>query len=485
MTESDQSQSTVTEAESGTDASEKAAPLGISVEEIGAGRKRLKIEIPEQRIAAKLESSFAQLNSDAMIPGFRRGRAPRRLIERRFSTTVREDACSELVSEAFSEAVESESLRIVGEPDIKDQDTLALPESGSLAFEAEVEVIPQIDLPDLEGIALNRYRFDVTNEQIDKAIERFCTRFGSYRDVTDGAIQANDWILAQAQVHAGHDAASDADPIIDVPAAPISLPPDDGDGYVAGFAIEKLREKVEGKKVGDTMTAKITGPPMHENESVRDAPVTISARIDRVERNEPCSLDELVKHFGHETEEQLRTQLRETMEVEADRDRASNLRDQAGERLLEAVSLELPEGLTGRQAERLLQRRSLQLASSGMSEEKVEKETAKARSESQHDAIRHLKLFFILNEAAEKLGIEVSTDEVNGQVAVMARDRGRRPEKLRQEMQRNGELEHLHVLLRETKTLTSVVEKAEVTDVDKPPPTADGAGSDTTAGHPE
>lgn len=477
MTESDQSQSTVTEAESGTDASEKAAPLGISVEEIGAGRKRLKIEIPEQRIAAKLESSFAQLNSDAMIPGFRRGRAPRRLIERRFSTSVREDACGELISEAFSEAVESESLRIVGEPDIKDQDALALPESGSLAFEAEVEVIPHIDLPDLEGIALNRYRFDVTDEQIDKAIERFCTRFGSYKDVADGAIQANDWILAQAQVHAGHDAADDAEPIIDVPAAPIFLPPDDADdnGYVAGFAIEKLREKVEGKKAGDTMTAKITGPPMHENESVRDAPVTISARIDRVERNEPCSLDELVKHFGHETEEQLRTQLRETMEAEAERDRASNLRDQAGDHLLEAVSLELPEGLTGRQAERLLQRRSLQLASSGMSEEQVEKETAKARSESQRDAIRHLKLFFILNEAAEKMEIEVSTDEVNGQIAVMARDRGQRPEKLRQEMQRNGELEHLYVLLRETKTLTSVVEKAEVTDVDEPPPTPDGA----------
>lgn len=476
MAESDQSQETVTESESESDGAisteDEKAPLGVTLEDVGAGRKRLTIEIPEQRITTKLDASYTQLNSDALIPGFRRGRAPRRLIERRFSSAVREDACGELVSESFSEAVESHELRVVGEPDIQNQEDLKLPDAGGMSFEVEVEVIPQIELPELEGIAVSRYRFDVTDDDVAKAIDRFRARFGEFIEVEGGIVDAGDWLTADVRVDAGEDPAADAEPITHHTEAFLMVPPDDvpEEGHIVGLAVEDFRSRVVGKKKGDTITIAMTGPPSHENEAIRDQPITITARLDKVERRQLCTVEQLVEHFGMDKEEALQSHLRERLQDDATQRGTHNLRDQITDHLIEAVTLDLPEGLTGRQTERLLRRNGLQLAANGMPEEEVEQALAKSRGDSQRDATRQLKLFFILSEAADKLDVQVTPAEVNGQVASMARDRGRRPEKLRQEMQRSGELENVFMLLRDMKTLDTIIEKANITDVDEPPP---------------
>ena len=138
----------------------------VTVEDTGPARKALTIEVPAERIAAKIETSFGRLKSDAILPGFRRGRAPQRLLEKRFGTSIRDEVRGQLLSECYSQAIEDEKLDVIGEPDVADFDSITLPESGPLTFRVEVEVSPKVELPPLEGIEVKKAKMEVTDEQV-------------------------------------------------------------------------------------------------------------------------------------------------------------------------------------------------------------------------------------------------------------------------------------------------------------------------------
>ena len=130
--------------------------LEVSLEDIGPARKCLTIDIPAQRITDKIESNYSKLLTDATLPGFRKGRAPRQLLEKRFGSTVREDTRNQLLGECYDQAIKDHDLDVIGEPDIKDIDEIKLPEDGALSFKVEVEVSPKVELPDLTKIEVKK-----------------------------------------------------------------------------------------------------------------------------------------------------------------------------------------------------------------------------------------------------------------------------------------------------------------------------------------
>jgi len=211
-----------------------------------------------------------------------------------------------------------------------------------------------------------------------------------------------------------------------------------------------------------------TGPERHENEAIQGQDIVIRVKINQIERLEPATLEEVIEQAGAENEEKLREQVSGMLEQQVKQEQATKLRDQALEQLYEKVELELPEGVTGRQIERQIERTKMEAMYRGASEEEVEQQAAEMRTETEETAIKQLKEFFIIDRAAKDMEIEVGQNELNGRIAMIAMQRGRRPEKLRQEMQRSGQLENLYVSIREQKTLDAIVEKAEVIDVDAP-----------------
>src|SRR5438874_12897566 len=122
----------------------------IRVEDAGPATKKVHVEIPAERISAKLEESFKELRQQAAIPGFRVGHAPRKLIEKRFSGDVKEQVRRQLISESYEQAVEKNSLQVIGEPQFENAEQIQLPESGPLTYSFEVDVQPEIDIPDLK-----------------------------------------------------------------------------------------------------------------------------------------------------------------------------------------------------------------------------------------------------------------------------------------------------------------------------------------------
>ena len=441
--------------------------LNVVVEDCGPARKLIKIEIPESRIKEKIEDTFTNLQNDAAIPGFRKGRAPRRLIEKRFGSGIRDDAKGHLLSEAYSQAIEENELDVLGEPDVKDADKIELPESGPMKFEFEVEVTPEVELPNFEDIKVKKASYEVTDEDVDTEINRYGERFGRAATVTDAIVEEGDFVKANASIYPQGKEGDEEACITSLNDTYIMVNGEKAEykGHVAGILIEDLGKQLAGKKIGEQLSIETDGPASHENEDIKGKPIAIAITLNSVERLEPAPIDEIVKNVGLESEEDFRNRLREMLEQQKEREQKSDMYKQVNDQLIDAVELELPEGLTGRQIERVLQRQRMEMLYRGTPEQEIADKLAETRSESEEAAKKQLKLFFIVDKAARELEVDVNENEMNGQIAMYAMQQGRRPEKMRQEMQKRGELEQLYLQIREQKTLEKILEKAEVEEV--------------------
>ncbi len=437
----------------------------VCVKEIGPAARELTIEIFPETIAAKIESSYDQLNTEAAIPGFRRGKAPRKLMERRFGSSVKDDAKAQIISEAYSQAIESEELDVIGEPEVKDIENIELPEEGkALTLIVEVEISPEIDFPDFATLEVTEEAFEVTDADVATEVESLADRYGSMESAGDSAVQEKDFIQADVKILAGKDAKDDAEEISHSEGVYIMVNGKSADykGHIVGIVVDDLGKQLAGKKVGDTLRISQKGPQSHEDDKIKDQEITLVVRIDNIERVKPVEADKLAVMLGVESEEELTTRIREDLTGRREREQQVAKHDQLREQLLEKVELTLPEKVAGRQVARQLKNEAMQLAYQGMKEDEVEQKIAEKRDESEEEARRQLKLFFILDRIAKKSEIEVTPEELNGRISMMAMMRSERPENLRKQMQQSGELEGLYMSIRDQKTLDKILEDATI-----------------------
>jgi len=452
-------------------ATEDRPALSVTVQDAGPARKKLDIEIPEERIQAKIEENYDKLSDEAAIPGFRKGRAPRRLVERKFGKAIRDDVRGQLLSEAYSQACEDNNLDVLGEPEVTndqgEKETPELPESGSMKFSVEIEVTPDVELPDFSTLEINKPAATVTDDDVDKQLDIYRERFGQSTKVEGEAIQEGDYVMADVHAFAGTDPADDAEPLLHAHGQYIRANGEDRDfkGHTLGIVVDNLGKQLIDKTPPFEFAVTTTGPAGHENDDIRDKEITLKINVTGIERLEPASTEQVVQQLGAENEDQLKEQLRQFLENQAASRQTQAMHDQAREQLLDKVDLDLPEGLTGRQIERTLQREQMQLMYQGTDPKQIDEQLTELRQSSEETTRRQLKQFFILDRASKDLEIEVGENELNGRIAAIAMQQGRRPEKLRQEMMQQGQIEQVYLQIREHKTLDKIIEQAKVTEV--------------------
>jgi trigger factor len=173
----------------------------VTIEEAGPCKKKVSVEIPEEAIKMATDEQYKTLRKEALLPGFRKGRAPRRLLEKRFGKDTTEQVKLTLLGEASESALKDNELDTLGEPDI-DFEKIEMPAEGPLKFDFEVEVRPEFELPELEGISVTKTTLEVTDEQIDREIERLQRWSGVWTPRKDGAVEPEDQIIADALIKA-------------------------------------------------------------------------------------------------------------------------------------------------------------------------------------------------------------------------------------------------------------------------------------------
>lgn len=457
-----------------TEETEEGLKFDVKIEDAGPACKSLTITIPEDQIKDKIENSYGSLEDEAVVPGFRRGRAPRRLLEKRFSSHVRDDVKTQLLSESYTQAIQDNDLDPLSDPQVDDAENLELPESGDLTFTVKVEITPDVDLPKYDSLEVTKTVTTVADSDIDDEIKRMCEQGGKPTEPENAKIEEGDYAGVEVKIFAGEDAGDDAELIQEVPLDHVLVNGKSAEykGHVAGIVVDDLGKTLTGKAAGDDVVVSMTGPSAHENEQIREHPITIKLTIGTVHRIEPATVESITEQMGLGGEDELKERVKTMLEQKAEQNSQADLYQQLTDALVEKVELELPKGITDQQASRVLQRQGMEMMYRGVPEEEVKAKIAEMRSESEEQAARQLKQFFILDKASKELEIDVDEQELNGRISMMAMQQGRRPDKLRQEMSQQGQIEQLYLQLREQKTLDKILEEAKVTEVEDDKPEA-------------
>lgn len=435
----------------------------IKIEDVGPAKKRLTITVPAESINERIGASMETLAAQTALPGFRKGRAPKALLQRRFGTAVREETRNQLIADAYAQAIEKHELRPVGDPEpATSLDEIVLEEGKPLTFSVEVEVVPEFDLPELEGIEIKRPILEITDEHIENEVQRQRMNFGEVKEI-EADFTKNDRVLTYATAtRKGEEA-----PFFQHDDVLVVHPGDDdgGQGQVLGLLVDGLADILKGKRVGDTIELDMKVPDGHEREDIRGKDIHIVLQIRRAERIIPAETQAVVEQYGLAGEDVLREQIKMALDQRLQQEQLNAMREQLYDHLADSVDFDLPENLSASQADRIVKQHEIELLYRGLSPEEVEQALARTRSQSGDIARRRLKLFFLLQRLSQHFNIEVSEQEINGRIAGIAAQRGVRPEQLRNDLAQAGRLAEIGMQIREHKTADRIIGQAKVSDI--------------------
>jgi len=432
-----------------------AVKKNVTIEDIGPCKKKVVVEIPKETIKNVTDEQYESLRKDAVVPGFRRGRAPRRLLEKRFGKETSEQIKLKLLADASESALKDKELDVLGEPDI-DFEKIELPPDGALKFDFEIEVRPEFELPKLEGIKVERKKLEVTDEQIDREIEQL-RRYSGLWAPKDEAAEAEDKIIADVALKA-----EDAQQTEKLEGVEVFVR---HNGFVGQVPVENLDVLLAGANRDDVRQTTVNVPRTFFREQYRGKKVDLKISIREVKFLKPAALDaQFLSRFGVDDENQLRERIKDQLHSRLESQLRNEMTEQIYKYLLDNTDFDLPLDVVADQADSILQRQYISLLRQGLSKEQIEQHIEKLRSASEDRAKEQLKILFIMGKVAKQLGIEVTEEEINGYIAQMAIQRGQRPERMREQMVRDGSIDQFEMQIREEKCVSSLLETARIVE---------------------
>ena len=431
----------------------------VTIEEVGPCKKRLTIEVPAASIRSALDGEYNTLRREIVLPGFRKGRAPRRLLEKRFGKETSDQVKLKLLADASDAALKENKLAILGEPEI-DHEHIELPSEGPLKFQFDVEVWPEFELPGLEGIPVTKTKSEVGPSQVDEELVQLRRISGVWVPREEGqACRADDQIVADVALKV--DGVEEPEQFSNMEIIVRSR------GFVAGIPVEKLDEWLAGAKPGDSKDTTVEVSKTYFREEYRGKKVDLHVEVKEVKALRLADLDEgFLKRYGADTEEQLRANLHEVLQHRLESQIRSDMEEQIYKYLLSNVTFDLPVDVVAQQATTVLQRQYVRLLSQGLSRQQIDQHMEALRASSEDQAKEQLKTFFVIDKVCDKLDVQVTEEEVNGHIAQLAVQRGQRPERLKEQMERDGSLAQFRLEVRQGKCMSKLLETAKITEVE-------------------
>ena len=430
----------------------------VTIEEAGPCKKHVTVEIPSERVQEATDEQYEELRKETIVPGFRKGRAPRRLLEKRFGKETNEQIKLKLLADASDSAIKDNELDVLRDPDI-DFEKIELPATGLLKFDFEVEVRPEFDLPPLEGIGVDKRKLEVTDEQVGREIEQLRRWSGVWVPrQSSAAVEVDDQIIADATIKS--EGAEEEQKLDNIEVYVRE------NGFVGAIPVERLDKLLVGAKTGDVKQTSVDVPKTYFREEYRGKKVDIRITVKDIKWLRPAELDEnFLRRFGVDDQSELREKVRDKLKSGLEAQVRAEMTEQIYKYMLDNTDFDLPVDVVGEHSTALLQRQYTNLLRRGLAREQIEERMGQLRAGSEQQAKEQLKAFFIMDKVADKLEVEVSEEEINGHIAQLAIQRGQRPERMREEMVRDGSLAQFRLQVREDKCIAKLLESAKITEV--------------------
>lgn len=424
--------------------------MKTTVEPISAVEKQIRVEVPADEVARRMEKGYAEVRKMVPIRGFRKGKAPLSMVKRLFKESVEADVAEDLVKESLSEAVRQSDLKVVSRPRVEGA---KLTEGAEFAFTATVEVVPDVDPVDYKGLPAVREKTVTTDEQVETALGHLRESFAHYHVVEGRGAAAPDLVeIAFSSSAAGT-------PIETGQPATLIL----GTGVPLGAEFE---EKLAGVSPGDARSFEIAFPKEFPNPKYAGKTAAFDVTVGSVrEKVLPAFDEEFAKNFKDVAGlADLKAKMRERLGKEAEDRSRLRMEEDLRTGLLAKNTVEVPKALVDRQIVSMMRDTANRLASQGVDLKKVSMDFDKMRERFTPAAERAVRVSLLLEGIARKENIEVSFQDLDAEMKGIAAASGMDYEKVRQIYGDEERLDELRDRLLERKVMDFLLSNAQVTE---------------------
>jgi trigger factor len=436
-------------------AEEKRLDLEVQVASPSACERHVTVTISRADVERYFDDAFGEMMPSAAVPGFRIGRAPRKVVEHRYRDEVSDQVKSALLLDSLEQISEEQRFTAISEPDF-DLEAVEVPKEGPMTFEFTIEVRPEFDLPKWRGLTLKRPVREFTDADVDEQLEQMLARYGQLVPY-EGAAEDGDYVSVNITASADdRQVARETEAVVRIRPT-LSF----RDARLEGFA--KL---MKGAKEGDRRTAEVTLSKDAPNAELRGKKVALEFEVLGVKK---LKLPELSEDFlqelgGFGSEEDLRKAIRMNLERQLQYQQQRLARSQISALLTKSADWELPPGLLERQSARELERAVMELRRSGFSEAEIRARENQLRQNSTAGTAMALKEHFILERVAEEEKIDVDEGDYDKEIFLIAAQSGESPRRVRAQLEKRGLMDVLRNQIIERKVLELVESQAKFKD---------------------
>lgn len=445
------------EAETQDDESSEEPRMSLTVDIVDAGpcRKKIHVVVPEADIVDLRATAVEDFLGQAEVPGFRKGRVPKGLVESKFRRELGDELKQRVLVQSLEQLTMENNLDPIDEPDM-DVESLDIPDHGDFEYSFEVEVRPDIALPDFATVTLERATREITDEDVQKYIDRMLQDYGEKQD-SDGAAKAGDVVTASVSFQY-----KDAT-IQEISGLSLRIQPElqFKDGEIADF--DKL---MDGAAAGDSRDVEVTISPEAEHIPMRGETVKAVFSVSEVKTFVPAKLDSaLLDRIGAESEEKLREEVQQILERQVTYRQRQSAREQLLGVITESSDWDLPEELVMKQVENALHREILEMQQAGYSDREIQARENELRQTSVSTTRQAMKEHFVLDKIATVEEVVVTNQDVEMEIMMMSFQSGETPRRLKARLVKTGVMENLEAQIRERKAVDIALEKAQYDEV--------------------
>lgn len=424
--------------------------MKVAVESIGSYQRKIQVTVPADKVDKELDTAYKRLKGRVRLPGFRPGKAPRKVLEARFGQDIQGDVANNLIQVAYKEAVESEKLQPVGQPSLQDAGEIRA--GKTFEFAVMVEVRPSVELTKFTGVEVNYPAAVVGDDELAAAVRQRLEGQAKLVEITDRAIEIGDMAIVELEIKDGKEV---------VATEPGTMIRTEADPYYPG-----IEAFLVGVKPGKSKKGKVTFGENARNAMVAGRELAVEAKVISVQANEIPELDdELAKELGHDSADAMRSSIAEQM----GKSRSELARNQARANLLEALieanPFDVPEGMIDDSLEMLMNELRLQQAYMGRDPRSLSFSDAQI-ADLRIRAAFASKAGLILEKVGEQEKITVTDADLTAKYDELAAERGQSVEAVKSYFSKPKQLEELKARMLEEMTLDWLLDRATIVHED-------------------
>lgn len=444
--------------------------MNITVEKQPACMATVNVEVPAEQVGAERQNIIQAYSKQAKISGFRPGKAPVKVIEKRFEKQIKEELYSKLINQGTEEAIKQEELKVIS---VSVSEEPALSEKDELSFKVDMILAPEFEVPEYLGLDIEAPSDEVSDEELNNSLTDLQQRFAEFNDVerelADGDFAVVDFT-----------ATTDGKPVADVigkSAGFLEGREDhwtkiEDDSFMPGFG-----SGLKGLKAGEKKELTLTMNDEFPLADVRGAEIVFDVTVKEVKEQVLPELDDdfAGKLLPEKGMDDLKDVIREQLGEEKQKIAADAKVNQVVEILNERVDFEIPAALLEQESQGNAMNMIERAKQQGMTDEMIAEQQEQISESANKQAKLNLKTNFILQEIAIKENIEVTDQDVIQRISGMAEQAGKPVKKYIKELQKANAIQNIRNSVLIGKTIDFVVEKANVKEITTPEITQEDA----------